>query len=313
MDELERLVENMLNAPIGCEFMLSVEASGLAPGAVATPRYSMWLAAMSADLLTRWSGDHDVMVARALEHGERLEPLTRSLLAHPATSWWFDPPDLDHQVWIAHEGRLPNTPQWQRPASPPGMWERYAQKPASPQCTSTLDGNHASLLVAYDGAVDDYIRSFPLHCWELAMPGDVRVFEINGPGDWHELCVRYPVWGQEGGRDQDWLVPDWGAVSEDWDGVHLSIGGLLTAEQVRYESREGWSMLDFWHAEQTFWLRSLDTVSRRLPDFDHTAFGDDVVLADPVPGHLRGVPLTEVEDPGEIEELLRRSQERFGA
>ena len=108
-------------------------------------------------------------------------------------------------------------------------------------------------------------------------------------------------------------MPDWGAVSEDWDGVHLSIGGLLTAEQVRYESREGWSMLDFWQAEQTFWLRSLDTVSRRLPDFDHTAFGDDVVLADPVPGHIRGVPLTEAEDPGEIEELLRRSQERFGA
>ena len=76
---------------------------------------------------------------------------------------------------------------------------------------------------------------------------DARVFEINGPSDWHGLCVRY----QARGTEDDRLVPNWGAVSEEWDGVHLSLGGLLTTEQGRYESPAGWTMLESWHAEQT--------------------------------------------------------------
>ena len=46
------------------------------------------------------------------------------------------------------------------------------------------------------------------------------MFEIHGPADWHDLCVRYPAKGTEDDR----LVPNWGAVAEEWDGVHLSIG-----------------------------------------------------------------------------------------
>ena len=61
---------------------------------------------------------------------------------------------------------------------------------------------------------------------------EVRVFEIHGPSDWHNLSVRYPAKVTEDDR----LVPNWGAVAEEWDGVHLSLGGLLTAEQNRYES-----------------------------------------------------------------------------
>ena len=76
--------------------------------------------------------------------------------------------------------------------------------------------------------------------------------------------MRYPARGSEGDR----LVPNWGAVSEEWDGVHLSLGGLLTSEQNRYESSDGWTMLDFWHAEQTHWLRGIDTEVKRQPDFD---------------------------------------------
>ena len=57
-------------------------------------------------------------------------------------------------------------------------------------------------------------------------------------------------------------------MSEEWDGVHLSLGGLLTAEQNKYESPAGWTFLDAWHAEQTRWLRALRTETERRPDFD---------------------------------------------
>ena len=90
------------------------------------------------------------------------------------------------------------------------------------------------------------------------------MFEIHGPADWHELCVQYPAKYTKDSR----LVPNWGAVAEEWDGVHLSFGGFLTAEQNRHESAAGWTMLDFWHAEQTYWLRALKTETERQPDFD---------------------------------------------
>jgi hypothetical protein len=84
------------------------------------------------------------------------------------------------------------------------------------------------------------------------------VFKIHGPSDWHNLCVRYPSKYTEDSR----LAPNWGAVAEEWDGVHLSFGGLLTAKQNRHEAaagwKAGWTMLDFWHAEQTYWLRAED-------------------------------------------------------
>ena len=89
------------------------------------------------------------------------------------------------------------------------------------------------------------IAPFPLECWELGIQQGVKVYEVHGAESWHELCVRYPAEYKEDGL----LVPDWGAAAEDWDGVHMSFGGLISSEQARYESPEGWSMHNWWHAE----------------------------------------------------------------
>ena len=63
-------------------------------------------------------------------------------------------------------------------------------------------------------------------------------------------------------------MPDWGAAAEDWDGVHVSLGGLLTTEQVRYESTGGVSMLLFTASELIYWLRGFPSAAERLPDRD---------------------------------------------
>ena len=123
---------------------------------------------------------------------------------------------------------------------------------------------------------------FPLAWWTMRFMEKVRVFEVHGPADWHDLCVRYPAKGTEDDR----LVPNWEAVSEEWDGVHLSLGGLLTAEQNRYESAAGWTMLDSWHAEQSYWLRALKTETERQPDFDE-GMGPPMIENGQAPG--RGV------------------------
>ena len=297
MEQIDRKVEEILRSPIGCEFLLSVEASGLSPVEAGIPRNSLWLAAGAVDELEWWREDHVETVADALEHGERLRVLARAVLEHPATAWWFAPLDPQHQVWISHDKGPPDTANWQRPNSPPDRWERYAQKPGTGQYqyTSTLIGEDTSLFVAVDDRVGDFnLWSLPFEAWEIFVPNDVQVFEVHGPADWNRLCVRYPAAGvTDGPPDKEWLVPDWGAAAEDWDGVHLSLGGLLTAEQVRYQSEDGVSMLNFWQAEQTYWLRGFVSNARRLPDHEGRPRPGHIEIANPNPGS--GTPLRRID------------------
>ena len=297
--QIDRKIEEILRSPIGCEFLLSVKASGLSPVEVGMPRNSLWLAAGAVKKLDWWTTDHAETVADALEQGERLRVLARAVLEHPATDWWFAPLDPEHQVWISHDKGVLDTANWQSPSSPPDRWERYAQKPRTGQyqCTSTLKGEDTSLFVAVDYGVGDFnLWSLPFECWELLVPNDVQVVEVHGPTDWNRLCVRYPATGErDGPPDPKWLVPDWGAAAEDWDGVHLSLGGLLTAEQVRYQSEDGVSMLNFWQAEQTYWLRGFASNARRLPDHEGRNCPDHIEIADPKPGRRKGVPLRRID------------------
>jgi hypothetical protein len=86
-------------------------------------------------------------------------------------------------------------------------------------------------------------------------------------------------------------VPDWGAAAEDWDGVHMSFGGLLSSEQARYESPEGWSMHNWWHTECTYWLRSLATNARRLPNHEQTQGSEYLHIPWLEAGRIGGTPL----------------------
>ncbi|WP_424184083.1 hypothetical protein ACOBQX_19350 [Actinokineospora sp. G85] len=67
--------------------------------------------------------------------------------------------------------------------------------------------------------------------------GDVEVWTIDSPGDVGELGRRYGV-----GRRISWA-----AVAEDFDAVHLSVRGLLTAGHL--------GGVRGWDAESTAWLR----------------------------------------------------------
>jgi hypothetical protein len=62
------------------------------------------------------------------------------------------------------------------------------------------------------------------------------------------------------------IEPDWQAVSQDWDGVHLSIGGLLTTERVRWGTPGHETHLFGWSVESTAWLRWVFGSVERLLD-----------------------------------------------
>lgn len=273
MAETNARVNNLLNSVVGCAFVVALDESGLTADDVANPKTSLRMAAACTDFVFKYRSNHDVVAAGVLTLARNKDSLAHALIEHPYTAWWFDNVDLCVQTWLSVHGTLnefvygtpPDTMRWHQPENPSSAWERYAQKPYGNQITSTLYGPYlTSKLLAYDERVGDYYCRFPLAWWSIRLLEDVKVFEIHGPEDWHDLCVRYPVRSNEDDR----LVPDWGAASEEWDGVHLSFGGLLTAEQNRYESSAGWTMLDAWHAEQTYWLRGLKAELERQPDFD---------------------------------------------
>ena len=273
MTDSKTQVEHLLNSVLGCAFLVALDENGLTPDDAADPNTSLRLAAACADSVDKYGPDYESVAPGVLALASEKAALARALIEHPGTAWWFEPVDLNRQTWLSIHGTPdkfiygtpPNTDEWRSPKNPSARWECYAQKPLSNQHTSTLYGPRlTSQLIAYDARVGDYYCMFPLAWWAMRFPQDARVFEVNSPSDWHELCVRY----QARGTEDDRLVPNWGAVSEEWDGVHLSLGGLLTTEQGRYESPAGWTMLESWHAEQTYWLRSLEIDTERLPDFN---------------------------------------------
>ncbi len=145
----------------------------------------------------------------------------------------------------------------------------------------------------------------PVSRWHLPIERPVRVFEIDRPADWVRLVTGYgaigrphPEWelpgpnqhpgelgdllavaGQHGARIsvRRHLVPDWRAVADDYDGVHLSWAGFLTAEGYVSDLGHGdVAMLRYWFSERTHWLR--DVFGEPVPlDAPHSDL-DDVVL-----------------------------------
>ena len=272
MANTDTRVEDLLNSLVGCYFLVTLDETGLSPEDLRDPRVSLRLAATSADSVSIHDADHDLLASELPTLAREKAAQARAVIEHPGTACWFNDIDLHAQTWLSIHGTLDKfiygTPQdtmvWHQPQNPSRPWERYAQKPYGNQITSTQYGPHlTSKLIAYDERVGDYLCQFPLAWLSIRFLEEVRVFEIHGPSDWHNLCVSYPAKDRQGR-----LVPNWGAVAEEWDGVHLSFGGLLTAEQNRYESPAGWTMLDFWHAEQTYWFRALKTETERQPDFE---------------------------------------------
>ena len=203
--------------------------------------------------------------------------LARALLEKPATAWWFNPLDRDRQVWFplqeihqahfhrAHfdrgsqarallKGASPDPARIVKPENPTFDFEPYAERLGGGFHTSTLVQGTSSLFVAFDEVVGGIGTAHPFPpfapSWLLKVVASARVFEIDGPMSWHNLCLRYPAEGRSNLHEPDFsgdkgrLVPNRWAFWADWDAVHLTHWG--------------------WDAEQTMWLRWMFTESERM-------------------------------------------------
>ncbi|WP_298042463.1 hypothetical protein [uncultured Citricoccus sp.] len=78
--------------------------------------------------------------------------------------------------------------------------------------------------------------------WDAAtvipVRGAGRTYEIHTPKDWVRLCREQPLevsasrrhdWYRVTGRTGRWVIPDWEQVASEWDAVHLTTLGYLSA------------------------------------------------------------------------------------
>lgn len=148
----------------------------------------------------------------------------------------------------------------------------------------TINAAPTSLRGVLDEAWD--ASSYDLTRWSVAVDPDARILEIHRPEDWAALAVahpddsrtgRYDGWeinARERGRDlglgelaalpgqlavrsgvRRFVEPDWASVADEWDAVHLSWAGFLTAEGTVCDLGDGGvAMLRGWGSERTLWL-----------------------------------------------------------
>lgn len=125
--------------------------------------------------------------------------------------------------------------------------------------TATFAGDIPSGLVFVEDALGwTRARTTPLRA-----RSPCRVLEITGPPDWVALVERFPLdvtpsrqrsWQPATGLDGPWFVPDWSAVAQVCDGVHLTTWGYLTTAGRALPVHGGQTMLAGWDPDTTYWL-----------------------------------------------------------
>ena len=89
----------------------------------------------------------------------------------------------------------------------------------------------------------------PCSIWRLTPLPHARVFEIREPADYRWLCETFPGPVVDGR-----IGPDWEAAGEQFDGIHLTVEGLIRVQGLEIDTSRGPAMLEAWDAESTAWL-----------------------------------------------------------
>ncbi|HEV3102901.1 MAG TPA: hypothetical protein VG426_11275 [Candidatus Dormibacteraeota bacterium] len=202
--------------------------------------------------------DYDSRRTELLAMAPRFAELAERVVRLPATATWWDPMDADHQVWVSKTGERPSADRMEI------KFAQYLPEVTKPRqaiwTSSPVRGGLPAGWIEWLVSGEDQ-RPGPYSVWRMLVGKEARIFEIHSPGDWHRLATTYA--GVSSGREKN---PDWMLVSRDWDAVHLSVGGLLTAQAVAVESEAGTTTLRGWDVESTVWLRWAFTGAERLPD-----------------------------------------------
>ncbi|WP_345433902.1 hypothetical protein, partial [Modestobacter marinus] len=278
MATLEHRIENFLRAPLGAAFFVLAARNNLTADQLADAATTCTLASTALRELDPWSGGSRPAAVRAdaIEAARPLRSLLAAVLADERNAWWDAPLQRDAQLLLTgREDRQPDPAKVPVPTGPISSWETYAQKPLHALITSTelavpadepiRSSAHAELACGSS----DWNAAYPVDQQRLRVAERARIAEVHSAADWHALSTRYGDPATHHGSDtnlrelaeiENGLAPTWSALAADYDGVHLSFAGLLSALYVPVSSPQiGTTTLWAWDWECTHWIRSVFT------------------------------------------------------
>lgn len=223
---------------------------------------------------------------------ECLLPVARALAAAPAAQWWWEPPDRNHQRWVGSGGQqgprataraaalqaqaTADEEEEQRAARelpwPPEDGRRYSGTWWSPPIENgvfTTTGPVGPLPAVELGCAADNTGEERFEVWDVGISPQARIWNITSPDEWGRLAAQYPrdvtasrrhdwhhMTGREG-REGRWVLPDWLQAARDWDGIHLSLAGSITATAFAIPAADAATVLVGWGPDQTLWLNDV--------------------------------------------------------
>jgi hypothetical protein len=240
------------------------EASSGCFDLICPERLSELIAQCEADLTPYWDG-YQQQTEVLLASSASLRPFADHLLQAAGTATWFADLDRKRQEWMSSVSPAPDASSFHPDLRSYGAG---ITKPRRALWTSTSVGEGSSgWLLSLPWGEDR--REPPYHRWRLEVLPTARVYEVHGPRAWQALCLAYPApscLAYPIEIPAALIEPNWQAVAQDWDGIHLSTGGLLTTERVRWGRPSAQTHLYGWGVESTVWLRWVFGSMERLPD-----------------------------------------------
>ncbi|MDQ1745054.1 MAG: hypothetical protein QOE23_3393 [Pseudonocardiales bacterium] len=241
-----------------------------------------------------WQPPHRLDVdLQSAEWLTRLEDIAEAFAASPATNWWSSKVELhdQHLVQFVDENSPADEPQPTLTglrAAVDGLSLEHSRelrdddKAGRRVDWKMISGAWWSAPITHPGVhtarsigqpplpvglvfVEDSFGWTAATSWQVSRTREVRILQLDTPEDWVDVVRRYPLevtatpkrgdWWRTTDRDGRWAMPDWPAVAEDWDAVHLSVAGYLTtAGRALAVDRNTATVLAGWPPDATFWL-----------------------------------------------------------
>src|SRR5665213_1428821 len=278
-------------AGVGLDARLEAVMPNLALLATCTEQIPLLAALQRNPLGFGFSGDHHEWDQRLSGTSESLRPIAEALVACPATQDWWRPLDQEQQRWLrCHHGpeQLPRGEAIEQALS---RWideeiaaqsdrqslafykaslgkENFSGKwwssPIGQGIVNTSPACRGELPCIGLATMEDPLGPETYEVWTVEVRPGVRVHEVDGPYSWARLVDQAPIditvtrdadWSRWTTKHGPWLVPDWRIIGENYDAVHVSIGGYLATRGSAIEVEGGYTFLAGWDAGATLWLR----------------------------------------------------------
>jgi hypothetical protein len=243
--DVNRRTSNLLRSPLGLSLLNTLATANATARELSAVDLSRMAIQCRVDL-SPWRTDYQQVVDGLWARRSALRPIADQLAKWPAVNAWWSDLDRQNQIWTSTLSVTPSSERLQLDLSPYG---HGVSKPRRAFWTSTLLEQSFSGWVEWTQVGEDRL-SGPYQAWLLRVDPSARVFEIHSAEDWRELVRHY-----RNPTADDSANPNWNGVAAEWEGVHLSTGGLLTGEGVRLDQGGLTIMLQGWNVESTLWFR----------------------------------------------------------